>query len=311
MKTVVRRTSSAVVAGCIALLVTACGGDDPKTEEGAEDVVEEYVEAFVDGDGDACDLLTDDYAEELVDDWNEGGFGGDEEAEDCDDVIEAGAVFAEAFDADDLEVADFTTEVDGDEATVEVDYEDSDFSSETYQLVYDGGEWLIDGEGEGDADEESGDVFEEDEDAETVTTTVPPEPSAIGDVVTVGDWSVTVVEVERNADKTIKKANPYNDPADFDYLLVTYEATYQGSDRTADVTSDLSWSLTTAAQQVLDDDGQVTPADDASWPTEARPGGTLRGQAVFDVDPAELDGALLSVETYSEDGEELYVDFTL
>lgn len=314
MHIAVRRTSAAALAGCLAFLVTGCGGD-PKTEEGVEDTVREFVEEFAAGDGsDACDLVTDDYAEQLVDEWNESEFG--DEEEDCEEVIEAGAILFEAFGADDLEIAEIKSEVDGDKATATVEYDDDTFGPESYVLVYEDGDWLIDGEGEEEADEDFDEEFDEDfEDVPTepteATTTPLAEPSAIGEQVTVGSWAVTVVEVDRDAARAIERANSYNDPAEEQFLLVTFEATYQGTERSADVTSELDWSVTTSAQQILEEDDQVTPADNESWPTEARPGGTLQGQAVFDVDPALLEGGLLTVETYDDEGNEVYVDFTL
>ncbi|WP_182481249.1 DUF4878 domain-containing protein [Nocardioides immobilis] len=148
MRAAARRTSAAALAGCLAVALTSCGGD-PRTEEGAADTVEAYLEEFADGDGaGACDLMTEDYAEEFVDDWNESGFGADEEAEDCADAVEASLALAEGLGEADFDTTDITAEVDGDRATATVEYEDGDSDDESYDLVYDDGDWLIDGQEE-------------------------------------------------------------------------------------------------------------------------------------------------------------------
>lgn len=314
MKTVVRRSALGVLTASLALSVTACGGD-PKTEEGVEDTVREFVEEFAAGDGsDACDLVTEDYAEQLVDEWNESEFG--DEEEDCEEVIEAGAILFEAFGADDLEIAEIKSEVDGDKATATVEYDDDTFGPESYVLVYEDGDWLIDGEGEEEADEDFDEEFDEDfEDVPTepteATTTPVAEPSPIGTTGTVGEWEVSVTEVDEDANALLAKPKYYNSAPDGQFVLVTFEATYVGADRTADIQFDLSWTLTTTDQQVHEQADPTTPADHESWPTEARSGGTVMGQAVFDVDPSQLVGALVTVEGYDDEGNEVYVDFTL
>ncbi len=111
MRAAARRTSAAALAGCLDVALTSCGGD-PKTEEGAADAVEEFADGDGDGDG-ACDLMTEDYAEAFVDDWNESGFGADEEAEDCADTVEASLALAEGLGEADFDVADISAEVDG------------------------------------------------------------------------------------------------------------------------------------------------------------------------------------------------------
>lgn len=308
MRITARRIATTALAGSLTALLTACGGDD-RTAEEAEETVEEYVAEFSDGDGDdACDLLTEDAAEDLVDEWTESGFGDGEE--DCEEVIEAGAIFLDAFTEDGLEIADISSELDGDEATVTVEYED-DLTAEVYTLVHDG-EWLIDGQEE--VGEEEAEDFEESEDVEpepSETTTTSAEPSAIGELGSVGDWEVRVTEVDEDATDLLTKPKYYNSAPAGQYVLVTFEATYVGDDRSADTLFDLTWTLTTADQQVHEASGATTPADDESWPTEARSGGTITGQAVFDVDPAQLAGALVTVESYDDEGGEEYVDFAL
>jgi hypothetical protein len=135
--------------------------------------------------------------------------------------------------------------------------------------------------------------------------------AAIGDLVTVGDWDVKVTEVVMDAAAEIKKANQFNEKAKGKYVLVTYEATYNGSERTADIFSDLTWTFTGNDQQVNNAASVVTPADNEEWPTSARTGGTVKGQAIFDLDPAVTIGGLLTVEGYDENFDTIYADFAI
>jgi hypothetical protein len=60
------------------------------------------------------------------------------------------------------------------------------------------------------------------------------------------------------------------------YLLVTYEATYNGPERTADARADLSWSLTTNDNRILTPASVVSPAENQEWPTSVRSGARSR-----------------------------------
>jgi hypothetical protein len=287
--------------------LTACSGDDPATAKGAEDAVRDYLDEFSDGDyDDACDFWTEENTERSIDEWNE-TFGADEPVEDCEEMLEQGAVLAEAFgESLGLEIDSISSESTGDDtARVTVDYKHQDDSGD-FLMVYEDGQWLVDDE----FDDEGADATEEPIEEET-TAEAPAEPSSIGEQVTVGDWTITVTDVEENADQTIEKANEFNDPARGQYVLVTYAATYTGGERSADIQWDLTWSFTGTDAKVLDEADAVTPFENEGRPTEARTGGTIDGQAVFDVDPGVYEGGLLSVETYSADGEEEYVDFQL
>lgn len=147
--------------------------------------------------------------------------------------------------------------------------------------------------------------------SEETTEPSAPETYAVGDTAEVGDWSIKVSEVERNANKTIAGVNEYNDKAKGQYVLVTFEATYNGSERQSNVNSDLRWSLTGSDQQVVDTVYETTPADEAEWPDEARKGGTVKQQILFDLKPNLIKGSLLSVEGYDSNYDEVYADFAI
>lgn len=144
-------------------------------------------------------------------------------------------------------------------------------------------------------------------------TTAPPTPTGptIGDLVTVGDWDVKVTKVVLDAGPQIESANQFNDRAKGQYVLVTFEATYTGDERSGEAWLDLTWSFTTTDSQVNDQAMAVTQADDEEWPTEARPGGTIRGQAVFDLPKKLIKGGILTVEAYDASFDTVYADFTI
>ncbi|MDR7086594.1 putative lipoprotein YbaY [Aeromicrobium panaciterrae] len=137
------------------------------------------------------------------------------------------------------------------------------------------------------------------------------ETAKVGDLVEVGDWDVRVTKVVLDANSAIEKANEFNEKPKGQYVLVSFEATYNGSERTADIFSDLSWTVTGNDNQVNDSASAVTPADTAEVPTEARKGGTVKGQVVFDIATNLLTGATLSVEGYDADFDTVYADFAL
>ena len=128
----------------------------------------------------------------------------------------------------------------------------------------------------------------------------------LGSTVSVGDWQVTVTKVTKNANSAIHHANEFNDKPSGQYVLVEYTAKYVGDDRKKDASYYLEWSFTDSTETVIDPASVVTPADDKDKPTEARKGGTVSLDVVFDINPKKFDGGILSVEDY--DSEE-YVDF--
>ncbi|WP_235739001.1 DUF4352 domain-containing protein [Nocardioides alcanivorans] len=131
----------------------------------------------------------------------------------------------------------------------------------------------------------------------------------LGDTVILGDWEVKVTKVQVNADADIKQANPYNDKPTGQYVLATYEATYVGDERKADVTFDLTWSFTGTDNQVYENSYSVTPGSE--WPTEARAGGTVKQDVAFDVPKGVIKGGTLGVEAMDSDFETVFADFVV
>ncbi|WP_322937864.1 nuclear transport factor 2 family protein [Nocardioides bizhenqiangii] len=152
---------------------------------------------------------------------------------------------------------------------------------------------------------------------EDTTTTEPPateEPSPttqIGEKVSVGPWDIKVTKVVKNANEILANPNFYNDKPRDQYVLVTYAATYTGTERTADVTFDLTWSFTSSTSKVFDSAYQTTPADAQEWPYEARAGGTVEQQVVFDIPADTINGGILTVEADDENFNTVYADFPI
>lgn len=136
-----------------------------------------------------------------------------------------------------------------------------------------------------------------------------PATANIGETVDVGDWDVKITDLVLNANDLVHSANPYNSKPKGQYVVLTYEAVYRGSLRTSDAYVDLTWQFTTPDNRLIDEDDEILPADNQNWSTEARQGGTVRYQIVFDVTPSQIHGGTISVEGYDEDYNEMYADF--
>ena len=107
---------------------------------------------------------------------------------------------------------------------------------------------------------------------------------------------MTVTEVVQNANDQIAAANEFNSPPDGQYVLVNYTATYDGSETTSNASFELFLSFAGSDNVVYQPASAVPPADQASAPTEVRPGGTVTLDEVFDVPPDAIDGGSIFIE---------------
>ena len=131
----------------------------------------------------------------------------------------------------------------------------------------------------------------------------------LGDTVRVGDWDVTITDVNLDADALLTD-DEWNSPAKHGWTLITYKATYAGTARTADVQSDLTFSMTDKGGRIVDDAWAMVPMDweNASGAqTETRPGGTVTYQSAFDAG----NPTMVSVVGYDADYNETWADFPL
>lgn len=144
---------------------------------------------------------------------------------------------------------------------------------------------------------------------DSADTETPGGPVPVGTEVRVADWDVTVTNVNTNANKKIASISYYSGKPDGQYVLVEYKATYVGEERKSDVRTTLGWEFTGTDQVAYNPASVITPASSKNAPTEARPGGTVKLDVVFDVPKNRIDGGIISVEAYGF-GSDDYADFT-
>ena len=130
----------------------------------------------------------------------------------------------------------------------------------------------------------------------------------VGKVGKVGDWDVDVVKVMKNADNIIQRTNQFNDRAKGQYVLVTVDAKYNGPGK-ADASSDLSFYFLDNKNTIHDESYQVTPFDSSDEPTEARKGGKVSVQVLFDVPPSKFNGGRIGIEDWLSSQD--YIEFQL
>lgn len=164
---------------------------------------------------------------------------------------------------------------------------------------------------EGGSVEPTGDPEAVEEDPEEIEEPKGSGTAQLGDTVSVGTWDVRVTDVNLNASTEIEKANEFNDRAKGTYVLISFDATYSGSERTADAFWDLTWTFTTSDDQVRNTADAVTPSDSKESPTTARNGGTVSTQVVFDLPPKLVKGGLLTVEGYDDNYDTVYAEFLI
>jgi hypothetical protein len=126
----------------------------------------------------------------------------------------------------------------------------------------------------------------------------------IGEATTIGEYSVNVSAVNLDADAVIAKANPFNDKAEGQYVLVDLSVVYNGEEE-GDAWLDLSPELVGADARIYSTASSmaVAPKPATDVPTLTK-GGKGVYQVVFDV-PAEAvtDAKIRVTETISFDDE--------
>ena len=131
----------------------------------------------------------------------------------------------------------------------------------------------------------------------------------VGDTAKIGDWEVTVTKVTKPTTKQVRAWNQFNDAAKGQYVMANYTAKYIGTERTADVGFSLTWKFGGSDAQVYDQAFIVTSSDGNAAPTEARPGGSLKLEVIFDVPVGAVKGGVITVEGYDESFDMQYADF--
>ncbi|GAB3224536.1 hypothetical protein GCM10027447_13250 [Glycomyces halotolerans] len=137
--------------------------------------------------------------------------------------------------------------------------------------------------------------------------TSPDAPLPAGSAVEVGDWTITVTDVELDATETILAENEFNEPpADgFQQAMYTIEGTYNG-DETGTLWLDVTvgvYADNTFYSECLN----VVPGDLIDAP-DVSGGGSASGASCAEIPSDAADGALVYIEDlFSLDGDKYYV----
>lgn len=125
-------------------------------------------------------------------------------------------------------------------------------------------------------------------------------PAALGTTARIGDWQVTITEVDLDATAVVLEENQFNDAPvpGRSFVLWTVEATYTGEE-SGTAWLDLSWQVVGSAGNSFgssfDDSCGVIP-NDLFEQGETFPGGVVTGNVCVSAETAQLDGGTILVE---------------
>ena len=137
---------------------------------------------------------------------------------------------------------------------------------------------------------------DEAEDAEPAAESNASGELGLGAAADVGEYAVSVTDVQLDANDVVKSANMFNDDPDGQYVLVSLDVTYNGDDE-GDPWLDLSVELAGSDARVYDSSscGAVAPNSPMDLPTLTN-GGTGSFDVCFDVPAEALDNPQVHVE---------------
>ncbi|MDO9556174.1 MAG: hypothetical protein Q7J82_01120 [Coriobacteriia bacterium] len=124
------------------------------------------------------------------------------------------------------------------------------------------------------------------------------DPLPVGSTALIGDWEVTVVSVDTEADDEIANTNQFNDPPPdgYRFVLVNLEGTYVG-DESGNFGVDVLWKVLGSKGNTFEtyDVFAVSPnpIDDTG---EAFPGAMVSGDFVIAVPIDQIDGGAIILE---------------
>lgn len=123
-------------------------------------------------------------------------------------------------------------------------------------------------------------------------------PLPLGASAEIGPWTVTVSDVDLNADDAIIAANPYTDPLpprEGRYVLVWLEATYNG-EGVSSASMDLRVAIAGSDNRhYIDYDCDANPPNGIWTEPDLSSGGTAAGSACVTMPPEAIDGASVSI----------------
>jgi hypothetical protein len=121
-------------------------------------------------------------------------------------------------------------------------------------------------------------------------------PAPFGATARIGDWQVTLLTVDLDAEERVLAENMFNDaaPDGSRYVLIEVEAAYVGTD-SGDPFWDLSWKLVGNRGNTFDDSCGVIP-DPLRDGGETFPGGVVTGNVCVVAPDDQLPGGTVIVE---------------
>lgn len=121
-------------------------------------------------------------------------------------------------------------------------------------------------------------------------------PAPFGATALIGDWEVTLLSADPDAESRVLAANMFNDPAGegFRYVLIEVSAEYVGSE-SGDPFWDLSWKLLGSRGNTFDESCGVIP-DPLRDGGETFPGGIVTGNVCVKAPEDQLAGSTVIVE---------------
>jgi len=134
-------------------------------------------------------------------------------------------------------------------------------------------------------------------------------PLPLGTTAKVGDWEVTIKEVNTNANDVIAAANQFNDPPaeGSQYVLATVDAKYVGAE-SGTFWVDMSYKFYGSGGNTFDESMAVSP-NPISNAGETFPGATISGDMVFEVPSDQIEGGAIIMEpSFSFDDTRVFFD---
>lgn len=121
-------------------------------------------------------------------------------------------------------------------------------------------------------------------------------PAPLGSVARIGDWEISVVDVNEDAASIVIEENQFNDPpqAGFNFVIWNIEATYVGEE-SGNLWVDTTWKVVGSDGNTFNERCGVIP-DDISDAGETFPGASVSGSECAAVEASQLDGASILVE---------------
>jgi hypothetical protein len=123
-------------------------------------------------------------------------------------------------------------------------------------------------------------------------------PAPFGATALIGDWEVTLLAADTDAESRVLAANMFNDPsgAGFSYVLIEVSAEYVGSE-SGDPAWDLSWKLLGNRGNTFDESCGVIP-DPLRDGGETFPGGIVTGNVCVKASEDQLARSSVIVEGF-------------